>query len=205
MIEGVLFDWGGVLIENPAPGLMNYCAEKLGVAVEDYTRAHNLCGEPFQKGSIPEEVFWRRVREHLGCSLPKQASLWGEAFRAVYEPRDEVFALARRLRETGCKTSLLSNTEVPAMEFFLELRYDMFDAATFSCAEGFVKPQREIYEIAARKLSLRPDQCVLIDDKAEFVEGARVASMKGIVYRSLAQVQGELARLSSLRDAQGGA
>ena len=51
-IEAVLFDWGGVLIDNPGPGLMSYCAEALGVSVEDYTRAHNECGGPFQKGDI---------------------------------------------------------------------------------------------------------------------------------------------------------
>ncbi|MEN6575499.1 MAG: HAD family phosphatase [Phycisphaerales bacterium] len=196
-IEGVLFDWGGVLIENPGPGLMSYCARALGVAVEDYTRAHNHRGEPFQKGLIPEDVFWRRVCDDLGCSLPKQASLWGEAFRAVYVPREEAFVLARRLRKQGCKTSLLSNTEAPAMEFFLELRYDAFDAATFSCAEGVVKPQREIYEIAARKLGLAPDRCVFIDDKSDFVDGACKAGMKGIVYGSLAQVQQELAALGA--------
>lgn len=195
-IEAILLDWGGVLIDNPGPGLMGYCARALGVSVEDYTQVHNHRGELFQKGAIREEVFWRRVCDELGCAVPSQPSLWAEAFRAVYSPREGVFDLARRLRENGCKTSLLSNTEVPAMEFFFELRYDAFDAATFSCAEGVVKPQREIYEIAARKLGLTTTQCVFIDDKPEFVEGAQAAGMKGIVYGSLAQVERELAGLS---------
>ncbi|MBP7050805.1 MAG: HAD family phosphatase [Phycisphaerae bacterium] len=187
-IEAVLFDWGGVLIDNPGPGLMSYCAKALGVSVEDYTRVHSHRGQPFQRGAIPEEVFWRRVCEDLGCPTPTRPSLWGEAFRAVYSPRAEVFGLARRLRENGCKTSLLSNTEVPAMEFFHDLRYDAFDAATFSCAEGVVKPQREIYEIAARKLGVTPARCAFIDDKPEFVEGARRTGMKGIVYEDSSQV-----------------
>jgi len=195
-IEAVLFDWGGVLIDNPASGLMGYCAKALDVSVEDYTRVHNHRGEPFQKGSIREDVFWRRVCDELGCAVPSQTSLWGEAFRAVYSPREEVFDLARRLRDRGYRTSLLSNTEVPAMEFFFELRYDAFDAVTFSCAEGVGKPQRGIYEIAAHKLGLTTTQCVFIDDKPEFVEGAQVTGMKGIVYGSLAQVERELADLS---------
>ena len=102
-IEAVLFDWGGVLIENPAPGLMAYCAKALGVAVEDYVRVHNVHGEAFQKGLIAEEVFWQRVCRDLNRPLPRQASLWGEAFRAVYRPREEVFALARRLRERAAR------------------------------------------------------------------------------------------------------
>ncbi len=194
-IEAILFDWGGVLIDNPAPGLMSYCAETLGVSVADYTRAHNACGEGFQKGSISEEAFWRRVCERLGCPTPKQASLWGRAFREIYSPREEVFALARRLRQRGYKTSLLSNTEAPAMEFFLELRYDAFDAATFSCAEGVAKPERAIYEVAAGKLGAAMAECVLLDDRIDFVEGARAAGMKGIVYESLDQVTRDLAAM----------
>jgi len=194
-IESILFDWGGVLIENPAPGLMAYCAEALGVAVADYVRVHNAHGEALQTGRIAEAVFWQRVCGDLGRPLPRQTSLWGDAFRAVYRPREDVFGLARRLREKGCKTSLLSNTEVPAMTLFLELHYDMFDALTFSCVEGVAKPQKEIYEVAARKLRVTPAQCVLLDDRLDFVEGARNAGMKGIVYESLPQVEGELAGL----------
>lgn len=195
MIEAVLFDWGGVLIDDPAPGLMAYCAKALGVPAEDYTRAHNQYGEEFQKGLIEEAVFWQRICDGLECSMPRQPSLWGEAFRAVYAPREAVFALAGRLREAGYRTSLLSNTEKPAMEFFLELGYDGFDTLIFSCAEGAAKPEREIYEIAARKLAAAPSRCVLIDDRLDFVARARSAGMKAIMYRNLQQVRQELAVL----------
>jgi FMN phosphatase YigB (HAD superfamily) len=194
-IEAVLFDWGGVLIENPAPGLMAYCAQALGVSVEDYVRVHDVHGEAFQKGLIAEEVFWQQVCGDLHCLFPRHKSLWGDAFRAVYRPREGVFTLARRLRENSCRTGLLSNTEAPAMAFFLELGYDMFDALTFSCAEGVAKPQQEIYEVAARKLGTAPAQCVLLDDRLDFVEGARQAGMKGIVYEGLPQAKRELAGL----------
>ena len=194
-VEAVLFDWGGVLIDDPASSLMDYCARALGVSAEDYTRAHNTHGEAFQKGRIPEETFWRRVCAELGRPLPQMPSLWGEAFRAVYSPRDDVFALAAQLHKRGYRIALLSNTEPAAMEFFLELRYEMFDASIFSCAEGACKPQKEIYEIAARKLAMPAGRCVLIDDKPIFVQGARSAGMQGIVYERLAQVEQDLARL----------
>jgi putative hydrolase of the HAD superfamily len=194
-IEAVLFDWGGVLIENPAAGLMAHCARALGVPVDDYTWVHNEYAEAFQKGLIAEQVFWERVCGALHRPMPRRDSLWGEAFRAVYVPREEVFALARRLREKGLRTSLLSNTEVPAMEFFLGLGYDMFDALTFSCAEGVFKPERGIYEVAARKLDAAPGRCALLDDKPDFVAGAQAAGMAGIVYENLAQARRDLVRL----------
>ncbi len=194
-IRAVLFDWGGVLIDNPASPLMDYCARALGVSVEDYTRVHHTHGEAFQRGRIPEATFWQRVCGALGRPLPQTSSLWGDAFRAVYSPRNDVFALADRLHASGYRIALLSNTEGPAMEFFLELRYKVFDAPIFSCAEGACKPEREIYEIAARKLATPAGRCVLIDDKPAFVEGARNAGMEGIVYESLEQIKRELTEL----------
>lgn len=194
-IEAVLFDWGGVLIDNPASPLMGYCARALGVPVEEYTRVHNRHAEAFQRGRISEELFWQRVCADLARPLPLAPSLWGQAFRAVYSPRKEVFALAARLRGRGYRIALLSNTEAPAMEFFLELRYEMFDVPIFSCVEGACKPEKEIYEISARKLAVPAGGCVLIDDKPAFVEGARSAGVEGIVYENLAQVRQDLGAL----------
>jgi putative hydrolase of the HAD superfamily len=194
-IGAVLFDWGGVLIDDPAPGLMAFCAEALEVPVADYVQAHEQHREEFQKASIEETVFWRRVCAELQRPEPEERSLWGRAFRAVYAPREKVFALAAELHEREYNIALLSNTEVAAMDFFLELNYDMFDALTFSCAEGAIKPEREIYEAACRKLPTGPEQCVLIDDKPTFIEGAREAGMQGILYKSPTQARTELAKL----------
>jgi putative hydrolase of the HAD superfamily len=134
-------------------------------------------------GSVSEggflSDFWQRVCGELGRPLPQTVSLWGDAFRAVYSPRRDVFELADWLHANGYRIALLSNTEGPAMEFFLELRYKMFDDPIFSCAEGACKPEKQIYEVAARKLATPAGRCVLIDDKPAFIEGARNAGMKG--------------------------
>jgi putative hydrolase of the HAD superfamily len=194
-IEAIVFDWGGVLIDNPAPGLMAYCAEALAVSVVDYQQAHNRHGEPFQKGLVPESAFWQRVCTDLKRPMPNVASLWGQAFRAVYSPKREVFDWAGQLRKQGYKTALLSNTEQPAMEFFLELRYHVFDAAIFSCNEGTLKPERKIYETAARRLGVSPSRCAFIDDKQLFVDGAIRAGMRAVLYEDLGQVKRVLAPL----------
>lgn len=194
-IEAILFDWGGVLIDDPGPGLMAYCAKALDVSVEDYVAAHKRHGEPLQKGQIPEAEFWERVCDDLERPRPQVSSLWGQAFSAAYSPRPEVFELAGRLRAAGYKTALLSNTEMAAQEFFGARNYDMFDAAVFSCAEGTRKPEREIYEITAHKLKVTPVQCAFIDDRQDFIDGAAAAGMKGILYEDFNQVCQSLKQL----------
>lgn len=205
-IQAVIFDWGGVLIDDPRPGLMRYCANAFNVPVEVYTQVHDKFLEDFQKGLIEERTFWQRISKELNRPEPKPAtsatggagrqnSLWGEAFRSAYSPRAEVFALASALHSKGYKTALLSNTEVPAMEFFHQLRYDMFDVLVFSCAAGAQKPERKIYEVTAEKLASRPEQAVLIDDKPLFIKGAQQAGLKGILFENLEQAKNDLTSL----------
>jgi len=194
-IESVIFDWGGVLIDDPAPGLMKYCAKALGVTKEDYIRAHNKFAAEFQKGLIGEDTFWERICGELGVSKPRVESLWADAFKAAYVPREDMFSLASRLRKKGYRTALLSNTEAAAMQHFYQLQYDMFDVLVFSCAEGTRKPEREIYELTIRRLGSQPSQSVLIDDKQEYINGAKQAGLNTILFRNVKQVKNELAGL----------
>ena len=198
-IESVIFDWGGVLIDNPTPGLMRHCAQALGVSQEDLAAAESEFIADFQKGVISEEAFWERVCTKLKVPEPRGGSLWAEGFEAAYAPRRDMFSLAARLHEDGCKTALLSNTEAPAMQYFHQLRYDMFDVLVFSCAEGTRKPERRIYEIAVESLGPPPGRTVFIDDTPEHINGAKQAGLNTILFKSIDQVRNELALLGVKR------
>ena len=186
-IESVIFDWGGVLIDDPAPGLMQYCARALGVSKEGFTKAHNKFAPDFQKNLVSEEIFWERICGLLNVPAPKVSSLWFEAFRAIYIPKEEMLSLAASLKQSGYKTALLSNTEVPAMQYYPQLGYDMFDETIFSCAEGTRKPERRIYELTVDRLGCRPEQVVFIDDLVEYINGAKQAGLKTILFENIDQ------------------
>jgi FMN phosphatase YigB (HAD superfamily) len=196
-IEAVIVDWGGVLIENPAWGLMHYCAGALGVPPDRYAQVHNALAGPFQEGRISEPDFWMGVCRRLSCPLPVSPSLWGDAFRAVYRPRPEMLALVSSLKARGCKTALLSNTEQPCVRYLHELRYDAFDVCIFSCEEGVTKPARRIYDLALERLGVVPGKAVFVDDNALFVAGAREAGLHGIVYSDSLNLAQGLAELMS--------
>ncbi|OHB73889.1 MAG: hypothetical protein A2Z25_10020 [Planctomycetes bacterium RBG_16_55_9] len=194
-IESVIFDWGGVLIENPRPGLLRYCAEAFGVAQELYTPVHDFHLDEFHRGLISEEKFWRQIVRKLGKPMPKARSLWSEAFRSAYVPKPEMFSLASSLHNKGYKTALLSNTELPAAEFFRELGYDMFDVLVFSCTEGVAKPERKIYEVTLERLGSQAGQSVFIDDRPDYIQGAEEVGLNTILFEGIAQVREKLAQL----------
>ncbi len=191
-IKAVIFDWGGVMIDDPGPGLMSYCAEKLHIAISEFTKTFDKFLQKFQTNSVSEDTFWKLVCEDLNVEKPSEDSLWREAFQSVYRPRGEMFSLAESLQKSGCKTALLSNTEIPAMDFFIEQRYNCFDFQFFSCIEGITKPDKKIYENIVEKMGCKPQEAVFIDDKPIMVDGAKKAGLNVILFKSIEQVKEEL-------------
>ena len=179
---------------------MRYCAKVLRVTKEDYIRAHSKFTDDFQKGLICEETFWEMICGELNVPKPKVSSLWAEAFKAAYVPRDKMFSMTTSLQENGCKTAILSNTEVPAMRFFYQQRYDMFDVLVFSCLEGVKKPDRKIYELTLNKLGSQPGQSVFIDDKPDYINSAKEVGINTVLFQSMGQVKNELNRLGVKTD-----
>lgn len=199
MIKGIIFDWGGVLIQNPTPLIDKYCSKYLGVSKNMFSKVFEKYNSDFQKGLLPENKLWEKVCAELGVKKPIVPSLWYDAFKYAYKPRNDMFSLASILHEAGYKTGYLSNTEIPAMEFFHEQSYDMFDALVFSCAEGTRKPEPRIYKIALKRLGLRPEDTVFIDDKKENVEGAERIGMVGILFETLQHLNKRLFELLGIR------
>ena len=191
-IESIIFDWGGVLIDDPRPGLLRYCSEAFGVSLEDYTPVHDLFLDDFHKGKIGEDRFWRQITGKLGKSMPSARSQWYEAFRFAYAPKQEMFGLASLLHDNGYKTALLSNTELPAVRFFHEQSYNMFDLLVFSCIEKMMKPQRRIYEITLERLGSKAGQTVFIDDVQDYIREAEDIGLNTILFESADQVKDEL-------------
>lgn len=194
-IKSVIFDWGGVLIENPAPGLIQYCAKALKVSREDFSKTHHKFSMEFQKNLISEETFWDRICDQLNVPKPVVRSLWAKAFKAAYVPRVEIFNLAASVQKSGYKTAVLSNTEIPAMQYFYQLQYDMFDVLVFSCVEGAIKPERKIFDLTIQKLDCLPGQSIFIDDNPEFIDGAKNAGLNTILYKSAGLTREKLTEL----------
>jgi len=187
-IKAVVFDWGGVLIDDPLPGLIDYCRRHLAVAPAQFAHALNLFIPDFQKNLITEIVFWQNICRFLKVPCPAEPSLWGQAFRSAYRPQPEMFQLAGNLRELGYKVALLSNTEIPATQLFYQQDYNIFDVTIFSCEVSCRKPEKEIYDLAAQKLQLPPHEIFFFDDSEEYVTAALAAGWTAARFENSAQI-----------------
>jgi epoxide hydrolase-like predicted phosphatase len=191
-VASVIFDLGGVLIEQPLEDIFGFCAAYLRVDKTALQRAHKRYAPDFQKGTISEKTFWERVCSEVKREQPDGISLWGEAFSHSYRERAENFSLAANLHRHGYRVGLLSDTEAPAVTFFLGRRYEFFNFLVFSCLEGATKPEPRIYRIALERSGTPPQQTVFIDDAAENVRGAEELGIKSILYETPSRLQEEL-------------
>jgi putative hydrolase of the HAD superfamily len=70
-----------------------------------------------------------------------------------------------KLKERGKKIGLLSNADALDISGWSNSPIaPLFDSVVFSCEVGFMKPQRKIYEISLKQLSLSPQEVAFVGD-----------------------------------------
>jgi putative hydrolase of the HAD superfamily len=183
-IKTIAFDWGGVLIDNPAEAIVTYCANKLDVPTQIFLNTLNKYLPKFQIAEISEKIFWQQICADLNVQVSRTNSLWGEAFRSVYSPKVKMFELAAELKKQGFIISILSNTEMPAYQYFKELNYEVFDELIFSCIEKIRKPDSKIFEIALEKSNSSANQMIFIDDRMDNIKAAEYLGINTIRYKN---------------------
>ena len=147
---------------------------------------------------------WADAVEQLAGQFPHRRQLIS-AYHEFWEdsiagPIDETVRIVERLRAKGFRLVGLSNWSAEKFKLTRE-RYDLFklfDDIIISGEVKTMKPEREIFEIALRKLGLRAEECLFIDDAAKNAEAAEALGFQVIRFRSASQLEQELRQLRIL-------
>lgn len=120
-----------------------------------------------------------------------EASLTREL--ASVECFPETLEVLVELRRRGYTLALCSNLAQPYAEPVTRLLGHLVDATVWSFAEGFVKPDRRIYEVVSERLALPPEQVLMVGDtKLDDCIGARDAGLQAIHLTRLAPPSGRM-------------
>ena len=198
MIKGIIFDLGGVLIDNPALPMKLYLTSILNISKSDLENFISPFIPAFQRGTITEEEIWRRFSKKFPHRKEITASIWTEAIQSAYSQKEEIFTLASRLKNHNFKIGILPNTEIPIVNFLSRMDYSMFDIIMYSCLEGSRKPEKEIYLRIIDRIKLNADELIFVDDSDENIKASKEIGMHGILFTSSTQIIREIEDLTGI-------
>jgi putative hydrolase of the HAD superfamily len=147
-----------------------------------------------ETGEIEPAEFERRFGPRLGVADTE--GLIERMFAAV-GPDEDVIAAVRSARDAGVRTGLISNSWGTSI-YDPDALEGMFDEIVISGDVGLHKPQPEIYELAADRLGVAPEECVFVDDLRENVRGAEEVGMTAVLHRETAATVARLEELFGL-------
>jgi putative hydrolase of the HAD superfamily len=151
-------------------------------------------------GKITRQQFDDATAKYTGLS-PEEVE---EKYWSINKFNQPMLDWIHDLKQSGqLKTGMLSNINRDWMDVSLPVfeQEKLFDAMVLSADVGLMKPDPAIFKMMADELSLMPNECVMIDDVASNIDGAKLAGMQGIIYVSPEQTQAELNHLLELNNA----
>ncbi len=193
MYRAVIFDLGRVLVDfdfrrgfQALEPLCRYSAEE----IPERLRTTRLV-EEFETGLVEPHEFVAQLAKLLDFDIAydRFCAIWSSIFAETLVPDSLLESLAARYR-----LLILSNTNAihfpMVRETYPLMRH--FHDFVLSYEVKAMKPRREIFERAIERAGCRAEECFYTDDIAEYVEAARNLGIDAVVFRSAAQLEGEL-------------
>ena len=194
MLQAVIFDLGGVLINVDPERTVQHLAQATGqpLAACANVLADPLLRREFQLGQISSQDMVRHLSAKLegGLHFAQFVDAWN---RMVEENRQTTWVLERlRARYT---LLVLTNTN-PLHDAYIRETWPVFQHVHHwiaSCQVGYCKPETQIFQLALRRAQVPAHAAVFIDDTKEHTDAARRLGIQAIHFAPGLSLEKELA------------
>lgn len=186
MIRAIIFDYYGVIRPD--------------IFVATYS---HFGGDPLADGQFIADTIYASNSGHIPSSVPVIAKRlgispheWTAKISAPQKHDEQLIEHIKQLKKTY-KTALLSNVSRGRLKEILSSNdlEGCFDITIGSGETGYAKPDAEIFQLAAEKLGVKPDECIMVDDRADYCQGAESLGMHAIIYKTFPQFKSDLNKL----------
>jgi beta-phosphoglucomutase len=184
--DAVIFDMDGVLV-NSEPFYVeveqsNF--KKLGLTI--------LKDEHQTYQGTATDRMWQIIKEKHGVvqSVEELVQMTNSmvtpwfASLEIIEPMPGVEKLIKKLKECNYPLALASSSYPDVIEIILQKTglKTYFDVVVDSQMAGASKPEPDIFLLAAEKLGIQPEKCIVIEDSTNGIRAAKSAGMFCIAY-----------------------
>lgn len=186
--SAIFFDWGGVIANDPGGEFLCQLLRDSGATEAQIQEIYQTYMRQFMRGQISEADYWQELRTKYGLTIHDSISDEFKQWQGL-NANSDVLALAKEARASGLHVAILSNVIEPTYNVLQQAGYyDLFDQVIASCKVGYIKPEKEIYEIALSRLGVTAQEAVFIDDKQYYLDPARQMGFTTILAESPDQI-----------------
>jgi|Deesub1362B_J571_1020462.scaffolds.fasta_scaffold00003_645 beta-phosphoglucomutase family hydrolase len=183
MIKAVIFDMDGVISDTQRLHAIieSRILKKYGIDIspDEITRKY---------AGIPDEIFLKEVTSNVDIEIDINKTIrekWKvmiEYVETVVEPMPGAIELIKALKARGIKTAVASSSITEFIHLVLDKLSikELFEAIVSVEEVSRGKPDPEIFLLAAKRLGLKPHECLVIEDAASGIQAAKRAGMKCI-------------------------
>lgn len=193
MHKYLLLDYGGVVADHYCEPFTSMLGELLGVSrikTQELISERSELGKAYRLNKIGLEEFWDGVREQVpnkGFDPQHAQELWARS----YIVNEAVLSFLGYVRASyGTQVALLMNEDKDRFEYVHRQRdwSNYVDFFLSSHETGLLKPQKEVYELAAIRWGVDPSEILYIDDRDGHVEAAKAVGMEGHVFKNYGEL-----------------
>ena len=188
--KGIIFDFNGTLF---------FDSEKHLEAWREFSA--KLRGTPFSDEEMRNYMFGRTNKDIIAYAIGKEPS--PELVEQLAEEKESLYRDRCRAEGDLCKLApyaiefldylklnnmpmtIATMSEKPNVDFYFEHfkleKWFKYDKVVYSDGTIKGKPAPDIYEIAASRLGLATEDCVVVEDAVSGIEAARAAGVGKIV------------------------
>ena len=195
-IKAVIFDLGNVLVNYDVEKAAKRFSAASGLSTREIWKRFFLSRfeQAYTRGEISTRTFYRIACKTLNASIPY--ATFRHYWNDIFWENPGMEKLLVRIKK-HYPLYLISNTN--ALHFghikknFKLLRH--FKKVFPSHKVGARKPDSRIYRLVLKKIKLRPQEVVFIDDMKSFIRGARHVGMHAILFKTRARLIQDLRKL----------
>ncbi|MGM0529977.1 MAG: HAD family hydrolase [Bacteroidota bacterium] len=181
MIQGVIFDMDGVLVDSEQyicqAAIEMFKRKGLTVKPEDFKPFVGQ-GENAYIGKVAEKYnFPVDIDEVKALTY----QIYGEITEGKLEPLPGVHDFMDKVQESGLKSAVATSADKVKMEINLRnigIPKESFTATVNGLEVENKKPAPDIFQVAAQKMGLNPEACLVVEDAVSGVEAAKRAGAR---------------------------
>jgi glycerol-3-phosphate dehydrogenase (NAD(P)+) len=187
-IKNIIFDWGGVLTDG---NYSNNVATILSVKYNiDKTKVLNVL-VTHEKGLLLGSESFREYHSKIKTIIPEiDYAALASAFKDAINWNEEMIKYCEELKLNDYKLYLLSNNYDIVTEILKKSKLKgIFEGMVFSNDVKELKPGFKIYKHLIEKYSLRPENCIFIDDSAKNTKAAESNKLNALQFKNITQIK----------------